>query len=72
VSHDVVPLSNGMRLYAVSGIIGINADLDIFSGEDDRVVRYDTDEELTTADQVALGERMVALWTQYLARARSL
>lgn len=71
ITKDAIQFSSGRIMQTNNGIVGINADLDVYEGYDGGV--YVTDEnwangshELTDSEAMELANHMLVLWGRFL------
>lgn len=64
--ENQIVLSNGKSIKAYDGVIGINADGEIFDGYDSCLEAF---QPLTNEDRVLLAKEMIARWEKVLRSA---
>lgn len=62
-------LSTGREVYAWANVVGIDPNLEVFSGYDDDVVRPN-DNDWTAAEKAELADHMIELWTRFKGGSR--
>jgi hypothetical protein len=63
IEKEIIFFDNNRVTWAHRGVVGINADLDLFDGSDRRICIHE--QPLSKEEAIELADYMIDLWTKY-------